>query len=103
MQNNKARLAELEKIIQHEIQPLLQSHAGDIELVSWEENGTVTVRLLGACAACPSSQQTLSSLVEAKLKSCCPDVKQVNLVQQISETLIEQALQILRRDRTSDK
>ncbi|WP_090933938.1 NifU family protein [Pelosinus propionicus] len=103
MQNNKERFAELEIMIQNEIRPFLKSHDGDIQLVNWEDNGTVTLRLLGACANCPSSEQTLSSLVEKKLKNCCPDVKQVNLVQQVSETLIKQALQILRREKTSDE
>lgn len=103
MQKNNDRLAELERIIQHEIRPLLESHEGDIQLVSWEEDGTVKVKLLGACADCPSSQQTLSSLIETKLKSCCPEIKQVTLVQQVSETLIEQALQILRREKTGDE
>lgn len=103
MQKNNARLAELEKIIQQEIRPLLKSHEGDIQLVSWEEDGTVRIRLLGACATCPSSEQTLSSLIEAKLKSCCPEIRQVTLLQQVSETLIEQALQILRREKNGDE
>jgi Fe-S cluster biogenesis protein NfuA len=101
MQRNNARLAELNVIIQNEIRPLLKSREGDIQLVSWEEDGTVRIRLLGACATCPGSEQTVSSLIEAKLKSCCPEIKQVSLVQQVSESLIEQALQILRREKAA--
>ena len=103
MQSNKMQPYKLEAIIRDEIRPLLQSHQGDIQLVSWEENGTVTVQLIGACATCPSSQQTLSSLVETKLKISCPQVKQVVLLQQVSDSLIKQALQMLRRARTDDK
>ncbi len=40
---------------------------GSIELVSVED-GTVKVRLSGACAGCPMSQFTLVNFVEATLK-----------------------------------
>ena len=38
-----------------QVRPALQRDGGDIELVSVEENGTVKVRLKGACGACPMS------------------------------------------------
>jgi Fe-S cluster biogenesis protein NfuA len=60
-----------------EIRPYLQADGGDIELVDVEADGTVKVRLRGACACCPGAQMTLRMGVERKLKEEVPEVKQV--------------------------
>ncbi len=57
-----------------QIRPALQRDGGDIELVDVTDDGVVSVRLQGACAGCPSAQQTLSMLVERKLKADVPEV-----------------------------
>ena len=59
------------------IRPSLQADGGDIELVSVEENGTVKVRLKGACGSCPMSTMTLKMGVEKHLKEQIPEVKEV--------------------------
>ena len=59
------------------IKPNLQADGGDIELVDVEEDGTVKVKLLGACAGCPMSQLTLQMGVERILKKEIPEVKKV--------------------------
>ncbi len=59
-----------------EIRPYLQADGGDIELVAVED-GTVKVRLQGACAGCPGAQMTLRMGVERKLKEVIPEVKEV--------------------------
>jgi Fe-S cluster biogenesis protein NfuA len=60
-----------------QVRPALQRDGGDIELVSVEENGTVKVRLKGACGACPMSTMTLKNGVEKYLKQQLPEVKEV--------------------------
>ena len=60
-----------------EIRPYLQADGGDIQLVEVEDDGTVKVRLRGACAGCPGAQMTLRNGVERKLKQDVPEVKQV--------------------------
>ncbi len=67
---------EVENIID-KIKPNLQADGGDIELVDVEEDGTVKVKLLGACAGCPMSQLTLQMGVERILKKEVPEVKKV--------------------------
>lgn len=57
----------IQKIIDEQISPQLQSHGGDIELVSVEEDGTVKVKLTGACQGCPGAAMTLRSVVENML------------------------------------
>ena len=42
------------------IRPALQADGGDIELVSVEDDGTVKVRLKGACGGCPMSSMTMT-------------------------------------------
>ncbi|NPD71688.1 MULTISPECIES: NifU family protein [unclassified Oceanispirochaeta] len=63
-----------------DVRPSLQADGGDIELVEVKEDGTVMVRLQGACAGCPMSQMTLKQGVEAYLKKQIPEVKSVESV-----------------------
>ncbi len=58
----------------------LQADGGDIELVDVTEDGTVKVRLKGACAGCPMSQMTLTNYVAENLKKEVPGVKKVEAV-----------------------
>ena len=67
---------EVEKII-NEIRPHLVADGGDIELIDVDKEGTVKVKLKGACAGCPMSQMTLQLGVERYLKSKVPQVKKV--------------------------
>lgn len=62
------------------IRPMLQADGGDIELVNVGDDGTVKVRLVGACAGCAMSQQTLKLGVENILKKEVPEVKCVEQV-----------------------
>jgi Fe-S cluster biogenesis protein NfuA len=70
---------EVRQVIE-EIRPHLQVDGGDVELVDVEDDGTVKVRLTGACAGCPMSQMTLKWGVENYLKKKIPAVKSVEAV-----------------------
>jgi len=70
---------EVRQVIE-EIRPHLQVDGGDVELVDVEDDGTVKVRLTGACAGCPMSQMTLKWGVENYLKKKIPEVKSVEAV-----------------------
>ena len=59
------------------VRPYLQNDGGDVELVSVEEDGTVKVRLTGACGGCPMSTQTLKHGIERVLKEEVKEVKEV--------------------------
>jgi len=61
------------------IRPMLQRDGGDIELVEVSD-GTVKVRLTGACKGCPMSQMTLKQGVEKLLMQEVPGLKQVQAV-----------------------
>ena len=58
------------------IRPSLQADGGDVELVEVKD-GTVKVRLTGACGGCPMSQMTLKMGIERVLKKDIPEIKEV--------------------------
>ena len=50
-----------------QIRPALQADGGDVEIVDVTD-GTVKVKLTGACAGCPMSTMTLKMGIERKIK-----------------------------------
>ena len=64
----------------NEVRPSLQADGGNVELVNVTEDGTVKLRLKGACAGCPMSQMTLTMGIEQHLKKAVPEVKKVEAV-----------------------
>ncbi len=58
------------------IRPAIQMDGGDIELIGIH-GGTVTVRLLGTCEACPISPVTLKQGVERILHDRVPGITEV--------------------------
>ena len=54
----------------------LFSDGGDIELIDVND-GTVKVKLTGACAGCPMSTITLKMGIEKILKQEIPEIKEV--------------------------
>ena len=62
------------------IRPALVSDGGNVELVDVND-GTVQVRLTGACAGCPFSTMTLKMGIEKILKQEIPEVKEVVAVE----------------------
>ncbi len=63
------------------VRPSLQADGGDVELVDVNEDGTVHVKLQGACAGCPMSTMTLKMGIEKILKQNVPEIKSVEQVQ----------------------
>jgi Fe-S cluster biogenesis protein NfuA len=59
------------------VRPSLQADGGDVEFVSMSSDGTVSVKLTGACGGCPMAQQTLKMGIENYLKQEVPEVSEV--------------------------
>ena len=55
------------------VRPYMQSHGGNIELLSLE-NEVARVRLEGTCKTCPSSAVTLELAVRRAVEEACPDL-----------------------------
>ena len=60
----------------NKIRPVLVRDGGNVELVEVSD-GTVKVKLTGACAGCPMSTMTLKMGIEKILKEEVPEVKEV--------------------------
>jgi Fe-S cluster biogenesis protein NfuA len=60
-----------------DVRPSLQADGGDVEFVSLSGDGTVSVKLTGACGHCPMSQMTLKMGIENYLKKEVPEVTSV--------------------------
>ena len=60
-----------------EIRPFLKSDGGDISFIDLGDDGTVKVKLHGACTGCSVNQMTLKSGVEMTVKKHAPEVSRV--------------------------
>jgi Fe-S cluster biogenesis protein NfuA len=58
------------------VRPVLVRDGGNVELIGVDD-GTVKVKLVGACAGCPMSTLTLKNGIERILKQEIPEVKEV--------------------------
>ena len=62
------------------IRPRLQADGGDVEFVDVNDDGVVSVRLVGACRGCPGATMTLKMGIERILKQRVPEVQSVEAV-----------------------
>jgi Fe-S cluster biogenesis protein NfuA/nitrite reductase/ring-hydroxylating ferredoxin subunit len=60
------------------VRPYMQSHGGDVELVSVRED-TVVVRLSGSCNGCSMSAVTLRNTVEEAIREHLPQIRNVEV------------------------
>lgn len=86
---------EIEAVLNEHVRPLLGSHGGNIEVLSFED-GIVRFKLLGQCSGCPSADLTTEELIQTALTEHLPAVTSAVLVHEISEDLLAQARAILR-------
>ncbi|HEX9681997.1 MAG TPA: NifU family protein [Acidimicrobiales bacterium] len=61
------------------LRPLLRQDGGDMELVEVAD-GTVRLKLVGACGTCPTATQTLHAGIERILRDRVPGVVAVESV-----------------------
>lgn len=76
---NEQICEQIEEVLE-QLMPYFLMHGGNIALDRFED-GTVYVKLSGACGGCPSSSHTLKLLVEAELKKEVPQVEKVTEVE----------------------
>jgi Fe-S cluster biogenesis protein NfuA len=58
------------------IRPNLMQDGGNVELIDVDD-GTVKVKLTGACGGCPMSTMTLKMGIEKIIKEEIPEIKEV--------------------------
>lgn len=90
-------MIEVEKIyeiLDEKINPELKKHFGSAEVTSIKD-GVVAVKFYGACASCPSSQETLENVVRTSLMEAIPEIKDVVLDKSVDELLVALARGVL--------
>ena len=74
-------LVEQVEYVLSKLRPYLQRDGGDVEFVDVNDEGVVTLRLLGACVGCGATDTTYKMGVEAILTDEIPFVTEVVLVE----------------------
>lgn len=87
-------IEEIEKVLESDIRPYLKEHYGDAKLIGFND-GIVQIELMGQCHGCPSAKFTVESVIESKLKEKIPQVKKVNVINMVSDELLDMAKKIL--------
>lgn len=82
------------QILDEKVRPALALHGGDIEVLE-VAGGVLRFRFLGHCSSCPSAMLTTRQLVEEEVCSALPEIRSVELVEQVSESLLDQARALL--------
>lgn len=83
-------LREIEKVLEEDVRPYLLEHEGNVRISEYKE-GILKVRLTGQCCGCPSAALTTEELIAEAVKKKIPEVKDVVLVNEVSDDLIEMA------------
>ncbi len=84
----------LQEVLEQKIRPTLRLHGGDIQVMGVED-GILRFRFLGHCSGCPSATLTTKQLVEEEICAALPEIKGVELVEEVGEELLAQARAIL--------
>ena len=92
---NEELYSTVEQILDKLVRPYMSSHGGDLEVVDLDKDGTLWVKMLGECAGCPSSDDTIKSLVSTVLLPRVPQIKQVEIDSGITEDIIEEAMRLM--------
>ncbi len=90
-------LNKIEQILDKHVRPQLMEHFGNIEVLSYKD-GILKVKLIGQCSNCPSSKYTTEYIVEKELRKYVSEVKEVVLVDGVSNELLNFAKEILSHD-----
>ena len=64
------------KDVLNQLRPYLNSDGGDLEFIRYEE-GTVFIKLIGACGSCPHRNETIKNGILQSLQSEIPEIKDV--------------------------
>jgi len=77
MSNSKLPHPELfekiRKVVDEDVRPYLMSHGGDLDIVDFDEDKKLHIKLHGACSSCPAAGATLYYVVQDALEEAFPD------------------------------
>ncbi len=85
------------KVLKEKVDPVLAEHFGGSELTKIQD-GVAYVKLTGACASCPSAQETIEDVVKNFVCGSVDGIQDVVLDTSVSEDLLDMARKILRHE-----
>ncbi len=62
------------------MRPYLEKDGGNVEVVDFDEESTLWVRLVGACETCPQSFMTMKAGIEQAVINAVPEILAVKSV-----------------------
>ena len=74
--NDEPIVRNIKSVLNREIRPVVALDGGDIVFHKYVD-GTLFVRMKGACSGCPSSQVTLKEGIETRMKELFAEIKEV--------------------------
>ena len=86
----------IEKVLDEKDRPNLALHSGDVKVEKLEDR-KLYVRMVGACAGCPSAQVDIEEIVSSELTQVFPDLQEVIMVTGVSDSLIDKARELIRQ------
>ena len=96
MKKKSLQIETIDNFLDKNVRPYLASHNGNVKIVSFKK-GILEIKLLGSCANCPASQETLDNKVIKLLEKEFSEIKEVKSVKGVSNDLIAQAREILKQ------
>lgn len=85
------------KVLKEQVDPVLSQHFGGSELTKIQD-GVAYVKLTGACASCPSAQETIEDIVKNYVCGSVDGIRDVVLDNSVSDELLDMAKKILRHE-----
>lgn len=90
-------IIKIEHVLNEYVRPKLAEHYGDVKVVSFED-GVLKIKMQGQCSNCPSAIFTVEGIIEKEVKEHVPEVERVELIEGVSDELLDFAKKILNKE-----
>ena len=90
-------IKKIEDVLDQYVRPKLKEHYGDVEVLSFQD-GVLEIKMQGQCSNCPSAKFTVEDLIEKEIKEHVLEVERVELIQGVSDELLDFAKKILNKE-----
>jgi Fe-S cluster biogenesis protein NfuA len=87
----------IEHVLNEYVRPKLAEHCGDVKVLSFQD-GVLKIKMQGQCSNCPSAIFTVEGIIEKEVKEHVPEVERVELIEGVSDELLDFAKKILNKE-----
>lgn len=90
-------IKKIEHVLEQYVRPQLAEHYGNVKVLSFQE-GVLKIKMQGQCSNCPSAKFTVEGIIEKEVKKHVPEVETVELIEGVSDELLDFAKKILNKE-----